>query len=107
MGLKASTWSGLPQSIAKGEIKSLSDFSPTQVVEILQKICHDALIHFQGLQPRYFLNKDLPASKNFNALSQWSKDLMQISKTADHPFQAGLMLEALVSQAQRALISKV
>jgi DNA polymerase-3 subunit delta' len=37
------------------------------------------------------------------ALTQWSKDLMASAKTAEHPFNAGLMLEALVSQARGAL----
>ena len=37
------------------------------------------------------------------ALTQWSKDLMQSAKTVEHPYQAGLLMEAWVSRAQRAM----
>ncbi|NBO02537.1 MAG: DNA polymerase III subunit delta', partial [Betaproteobacteria bacterium] len=32
--------------------------------------------------------------------------LQRSARTADHPYQAGLMLEALVSQARQALSSR-
>jgi DNA polymerase-3 subunit delta' len=37
------------------------------------------------------------------ALTQWSKDMMQSAKTVEHPYQAGLLMEAWVSRAQRAI----
>ncbi|PKO59942.1 MAG: DNA polymerase III subunit delta', partial [Betaproteobacteria bacterium HGW-Betaproteobacteria-18] len=36
----------------------------------------------------------------------WAKSLSDAMRTVEHPFNAGLMLEALVSQAQLALQSK-
>jgi DNA polymerase-3 subunit delta' len=36
-------------------------------------------------------------------LTQWAKDLMEAARTAQHPYNPGLMLEALMAQAQQAL----
>jgi DNA polymerase-3 subunit delta' len=39
-------------------------------------------------------------------LTEWSRVLARTARTVEHPFNAGLMLEALVSQAQIALNSR-
>ena len=36
-------------------------------------------------------------------LTQWAKDLMEAARTAQHTYNSGLMLEALMAQAQQAL----
>jgi DNA polymerase-3 subunit delta' len=36
-------------------------------------------------------------------LSSWSKELATTARTAEHPYNPGLMLEALVSRARLAL----
>ena len=46
-----------------------------------------------------------PPRRRLAALAQWSKSLVQAARTAEHPFNAGLMLEALVAQAQQTLHS--
>ena len=38
-------------------------------------------------------------------LARWAQSLMKAARTAEHPFNAGLMLEALVSEAQSTLNS--
>jgi len=37
------------------------------------------------------------------SLTQWAKDLMEAARTAQHTYNSGLMLEALMAQAQQAL----
>jgi DNA polymerase-3 subunit delta' len=39
-------------------------------------------------------------------LTDWFKRLMQAAKTAEHPFNAGLMLEALTADARQTLQAK-
>ena len=39
-------------------------------------------------------------------LTDWFKRLMQAACTAEHPFNAGLMLEALANDAQQALLAR-
>ena len=102
-GIKASTWKSLPVQVSKGDSSMLSEHPPTVVLSCLQKICHDMLCTMAGGEPRYFNRHDLPRAGQFENLSAWSRELMMMAKTVDHPYQPGLLLEALVSRAQRAL----
>jgi len=102
-GLKASTWLALPKAVARGDAQALQAWAPPQAVAVLQKVCHDCLLLAVGAAPRFFPTQALPMGAPLAALTQWSKDLMASAKTAEHPFNAGLMLEALVSQARGAL----
>lgn len=99
-GLTAQSWSRLPQAIRRGEVAALSERSPAQAIDVLQKLCHDLLAVGTGAQPRFFEPSDLPAPPPVRNLSTWSRSLASAAKTAEHPFNAGLMLEALVSEAR-------
>ncbi len=96
-------WSQLPRAVAKGEIDVFKDWSPPDVVDTLQKLCHDTLALAVGADPRFFAAADLVTQGNVRALTDWAQTLMRCRRTADHPFNAGLMLEALVAQAHSAL----
>jgi DNA polymerase-3 subunit delta' len=105
-GLDARTWSQWPKALVRGDIGVLADWGPAEVVESLQKLCHDLLALRSGAQPRFFEANDLPAAASLPALTQWWRSLAATSRTVDHPFNAGLMLEDLVAQARTALHSK-
>ena len=105
-GRDAKAWSLLPKALARGDAAALADWAPAEAVDALQKLCHDLLAKATGGPPRFFQAADLPASVSLPALSAWSRELAQAARTAEHPFNAGLMLEALVSQARSALHSK-
>lgn len=105
-GMQAKHWSSLPKAVLKGDVSVLGEGTPAQAIAILQKLCHDLLATRSGAQPRFFAQDDLPAAGTVQSLTQWSKDLMQNARTAEHPFNAGLMLEALVARAQSALRAK-
>jgi len=102
-GLKASHWAGLPKAIARGDVSAVSDGTPAQAIAMLQKLCHDLLAVRTGAAPRFFMPADLPTTGSVASLTQWSRELMQAVRTAEHPFNAGLMFEALVARAQLAL----
>jgi DNA polymerase-3 subunit delta' len=40
------------------------------------------------------------------ALTRWSKELQQSARVAEHPLNAGLMLESLVARGQMVLNSR-
>jgi DNA polymerase-3 subunit delta' len=105
-GLKAKDWAGLPKLLLRGEAGLLADAAPAMVLSVLQKLCHDMLAVKVGADPRFFMPTDLPSAGSLSALSQWSRDLMQATRTAEHPFNVGLMFEALVARAQVALRPK-
>lgn len=104
-GIDVKFWHGLPRAVARGDATSMADWAPARVVDALQKLCHDLLSLQQGAQPRFFAPQDLPTPPPLAALARWSKELLATARTVDHPFNAGLMLEALVSDARRALHS--
>jgi DNA polymerase-3 subunit delta' len=99
-GLTGQIWSKLPQAIRRGEVAALAERSPAQAIDVLQKLCHDLFALGAGAQPRFFEPADLPAPPPIRSLSAWSRSLANAARTAEHPFNAGLMLEALVSEAR-------
>jgi len=104
-GRDARQWSQLPRAIGRGDVSALAGCTPGQAIDILQKLCHDLLAAGTGAPPRFFAPADLPAGGDVGALAAWWRDLAGEQRTAEHPFNAGLMLEALVARARTALHS--
>ena len=101
----AQAWVLLPKAIASGDLGVFKDWSAPQVVNALQKLCHDMLARKVGADTRFFDAAALPAGGSIASLTEWAKNLADSKRTAEHPFNVGLMMEALVSQAQNALNS--
>ena len=105
----ARCWKELPQAMACGNAAALGGFAPSTAVDALQKLCHDMLATRLGAAPRFFSENDLPLAETVPsaaavyALTQWAKDLSATARTVEHPYNAGLMLEALTSRARQAL----
>ena len=108
----ARQWQALPQAMAHGDPHALADLTPAAAVEALQKLCHDVLATRAGAAPRFFDAEDLPpspktlSSAGLYALTQWSRELTATARTVEHPYNPGLMLEALASRARQALAAK-
>ena len=105
-GRSPQAWAQLPQALLRGDTSALADSTPAQAIGSLQKLCHDLLALCVGAAPRYFAHADLPPPPSIAALSQWSRALTNAARTAEHPFNTGLMLEALVAQARNTLHSR-
>jgi DNA polymerase-3 subunit delta' len=104
-GQSPKAWSMLPKSVSRGDVSALADHAPAQAISVLQKVCHDLMAIDSGAEPRFFEAADLPPAPSRTALARWSRSLATAAKTAEHPFNAGLMLEALVSEARTTLNS--
>ncbi len=105
----AQSWQALPKAMAAGNVAALGDFLPSEAVDALQKLCHDVWAVAVGSQPRFFSLADLPAGAtkfSMSALSVWAKELSASKRTVEHPYNPGLMLEALASRAKLALTSR-
>jgi DNA polymerase III subunit delta' len=105
----AASWQALPAAMARGEVAALAGWAPAEAVATLQKLCHDALAVKLGAQPRFFSVQALAAAgqaRSLAALAAWSKELAQSARTAEHPYNPGLMTEHLVSRARLALAAK-
>ena len=106
-GRSPSWWAALPKAMQQGDASHLAELTPAQAIDALQKLCHDLVLHSSGAQPRFFLSSQLPSCQaSVMALTDWFKRLMHSARTAEHPFNAGLMLEALANDAQQALTSR-
>ena len=117
----AKDWQALPKAMARGDVGALTGWAPALVVDALQKICHDVWAVKVGAQPRFFSLADLPlpirqpasaeaphlgSQASIFALAAWSKELAVAARTVEHPYNPGLMLEALVSRAKQALTTR-
>ena len=99
-------WSQFPRAMLAGDASYCSDLPASEVIDALQKLCHDLLMMQIRASLRYFNENDLPPLKISPAqLTAWFKRLSQAAKTAEHPFNAGLMLEALCTEAREVLNS--
>ena len=106
-GLSPDWWAALPKAMRLGDARHLVDLSPAQAIDALQKLCHDLVLRQSGAAPRFFAADQLPMSNaSVAVLTDWFKRLMQSARTAEHPFNAGLMLEALTADAHQTLMSQ-
>ncbi len=96
-------WSSLPKAVARGDTAFFKDWTLPQTIDALHKLCHDLMAVRAGAAPRFFAAVDLTSNAPLAALSEWAKALSRSMRTMDHPFNAGLMLEALVGQAKSVL----
>ena len=105
-GLDDAAWLQLPARLLKGEAAAFSGWAVPRAVDALQKVCHDAMCVTAGSAPRYFSAQGFAGMQASAAgLAAWSHELRRVARHEEHPWNAGLMLESLVSQAQRALHS--
>ena len=102
-GQSPKAWSLFPKAMQRGDASALGDQSPAKIVETLQKLCHDLMAAHSGAVPRFFAAADLPPVPSIMVLTRWSKALAQSARTAEHPFNPGLMRETLASDAHNAL----
>jgi DNA polymerase-3 subunit delta' len=107
-GRNPSDWQSFPKAMAKGDVAFVSNWLPADLLDAQQKLCHDLMASKSGAAPRFFKPADLPTTTpSYTALAAWHKTLSATARTVEHPFNAGLMLEALVSGAQRAMMTNV
>jgi DNA polymerase-3 subunit delta' len=103
-GREPASWRSLPRALSRGDVAAVADWSPAQLIDALHKLCHDLMALGVGASTRYFELADLPKQPPaLGVLQAWQRELVQESRTAEHPYNNGLMIEALVSRAQTAL----
>jgi DNA polymerase-3 subunit delta' len=101
-GITATAWLALPRAVARGDARALAGWSVPRVVDTLQKLCLDATVVAAGGVPRHFPAESLPPGASLGALVAWSKSLNRTSRHDEHPWNAGLLTEALVLEGAAA-----
>lgn len=105
-GLSTDGWSGFPAAMVRGDVAWVGQWGAAELVDALQRLCHDLMASGCAAQPRFFEASDLPKRVvSMAALAGWTRELMRTRRTVEHPFNAGLLTEALVSRARIVLNS--
>ncbi len=105
-GITSEVWNGLPQAVARGQVAALAGWPLPLVLDALHKLCHDAMARASGASARFFANERVPAGARLDSLSTWQKDLARVARHDEHPWNEGLLLDALVTAGARALAGK-
>lgn len=101
-GLDAASWTRLPAAVARGDAAPLAGWPLPRAIDALQKLCHDLLCVAVGAAPRYFAADLLAGQPRLADLLEWSAALQRAARHAEHPLNAGLAIESLVAQGERA-----
>ena len=104
-GISAAQWAGLPKQLARGDVGTLAAWPLPRVIDMLQKLCHDLQRVAVGTVPRYFAASALGGPSTLRTLNAWAVELQAQVRHAEHPWNAGLMVEALVANARLAMTS--
>jgi len=99
-------WALLPRAVQHGDVGFFKDWTAAQTVDALHKLCHDQMALRSGASPRFFAPEDLAPAGNWQSLAEWAQALKKVMRHVEHPYNLGLMQEALIGQAQLALNSK-
>ena len=101
-GLSPALLAALPRRVAAGDASPLIGRPLPRVIELLLKLAHDAQVLAAGGAPRFFAAAHLPANTDIDtaALRQWQHALLRAARHDEHPWNAGLLIESLVSQAK-------
>lgn len=100
MGVDAHAWLALPQAVASGHAAVFAGWPAPRVLDALHKLCHDLMVVAAGGAPRYFPAQSLPAAPPLSALARWSRSLARVARHVEHPWNEGLLVEALVNEAR-------
>ncbi len=102
-GVDGERWTALPRAVARGDASALAGWPVPRAIDALQKLCHDAAVLAVGGRPRHFPPASMPARAEPAALADWGRALARAARHDEHPWNEGLLLEALVSHGSRAL----
>ncbi|NWF44681.1 DNA polymerase III subunit delta' [Hydrogenophaga sp. D2P1] len=105
-GLNAKAWAELPAALARGDWSTLAGWPAAQQLELLQKLCHDLMVHAAGGTPRFFSAANLPVAPRWGVLARWSRELLDAARSVEHPYNPGLMQEAWAARTRQALVSR-
>lgn len=100
MGVGAPQWQALPRAVAAGQGAVFAGWPIPRVLDALQKVCHDAMLKAIGGAPRYFAAECVPQGASLQALAGWARSLARVARHDEHPWNEGLLVEALVCEGR-------
>ena len=103
LGIDAAACRALPGRVARGDAAALHGLPLAAVVDILQKVCHDAAALACDAPPRYFPAGSVAGGGRLVELLRWAGELRRVAAEVEHPWGVDLSVESLVQQGREAL----
>lgn len=98
-GVDAARLQALPARVATGDPAPLAGLAVARALDLLLKLAHDLGCAAVGAAPVYLgAVASLPAVP-LPALQRWQASLLRAARHDQHPWNAGLLVEALVTEA--------
>jgi len=101
LGLDDAALEELPRWVAKGDSSVLLGKPLPSVIDLLLRVAHDAMARAAGGQPLFFDAARLPPGAALPRLVAWQRELLRVARHDDHPWNAPLLVEALVTNGAR------
>lgn len=100
-GFDAALLDALPRAVSRGDAQSLSGKPLPLVIDLLQRLAHDAMAQAAGARPLFFDASSMPAAAPLAALQGWQRELLRVARHDEHPWNVSLLVEALVTNGAR------
>jgi DNA polymerase-3 subunit delta' len=100
-GFDTQVLDALPRAVSRGDAQPLIGKPLPLVIDLLQRLAHDAMAQAAGAQPRFFDAGSMPAAAPLPALQAWQRELLRVARHDEHPWNASLLVEALVTNGAR------
>lgn len=102
-GVTADVWSALPQAVARAQVAAFAGWPMPLVLDALHKLCHDTMARAAGAPTRFFAPDKVPADADPIQLTAWQGELARLARHDEHPWNEGLLLDAIVTAGATAL----
>jgi DNA polymerase-3 subunit delta' len=100
-GVSETDLDSLPRAVARGDALHLMGKPLPLVIDLLLRVAHDAMAQAAGAAPRFFDMAQMPPAASLSALHAWREELLRAARHDEHPWNAPLLVEALVTNGAR------
>ena len=100
-GLDDRVLDALPRAVASGDAQPLMGQPVPLVLDLLLRLVHDAMAQAAGAPPRFYDASRMPPPAPLPALIDWQRELLRVAPNDEHPWNAPLLVEALVTKGAR------
>jgi len=97
-GLDETALDDLPRAVARSDAQALLGKPLPMVIDLLQRVAHDAMAQATGARPLFFDPADVPFGAALPQLVEWQRELLRVARNNEHPWHAPLLVEALVTK---------
>lgn len=100
-GIDAQRLAAIPAQLARGDGAALAGLALPRVVDLLLKLAHDAMAVAAAGPPRFYGARHLSRPIGIEPLQRWRDELLRAARHDEHPWNAALLVDALVTNGAR------